>query len=169
MEGVWGCKGEAAGSELQIRWEQSMTVHLHGPFCAFWALPVCLGELWTPLCAPSTPWLSLRGYPKPWCPFWGLSPPLVLFCAIPRPQLCLFGLPTALKEPFRVHRTSPWDFLCHRGLWPPLHIPVCVNIAWGSLVHPQPSGCALDYPRAPLEPLATTDPREGFRNTPMET
>lgn len=130
----------------------------------------CSGLLSVPPLHPDCP---LEGIPSPGAHFGAIPTPWLVPCLGPSSAfvctwLCLFGLPTALKEPFRVHRTSPWDFLCHRGLWPPLHIPVCVNIAWESLVHSQPSGCALDYPRAPLEPLATTDPREGIRNTPME-
>lgn len=131
-------KREAVGSELQIRWEQSVAAHLYGPFCASWALPVCFGEPWTPQCAPSAPWLSLRGYPKPWCPFRGNPTPWFVLChaqapalplGTPGPWLCLFGLPTALREPFGVHRASPWDFLCHRALGVPLgssaHSSVC--------------------------------------------
>lgn len=176
-----GAKREAAGSELQIRWEQSIAAHLHGPFCASWALPLCFWELWTPWCAPSAPWLSLRGYPKPWCPFWEVSPLLGLFCAMPRPQRCLWvplvpdyaclGSPQPSRnllectEPLHGIFCVTEPRVC---LWAPLHTPVCVSIVWGRFVHPQLSGCALGYPRAPTEPLATKDLRRGIRNTPME-
>lgn len=97
-------KREAVGLKLQIRWEQSIDAHLHGPFCASWALPVCFGELWTPV-PPLHPGCPLEGIPSPGVHFGGYSHPLA--CSVPCPGpsaafgcpwLCLLGLLTALKE-----------------------------------------------------------------------
>lgn len=81
---------------------------------------------------PLRPGCPLEGLPSPGVHF-GVTPPLAQAPALPLgtpgPWLCLFGLPTALREPFGVHRASPWDFLCHRALGVPLgssaHSSVC--------------------------------------------
>lgn len=68
---------------------------------------------------PLHPGCPLGSIPSPGVYSGGHPHPLVCFVpcpGTPGPWQCLSGLPTALTEPFGVHRTSPWDFLCHRAL-----------------------------------------------------
>lgn len=129
---------------------------------------------------PLHPCCPLEGIPSPDVHFGGYPHPLVCFVPCPGHSTA-FGCPWSLPVPIGAPHSPQGAFWGAQSLsmefsvtepqvclWAPLHTPGCVSIAWGSLVHPQLSGCALGYPRAPTEPLATTDCRGGIRNTARE-